>query len=106
MMQELETRSAPKASSRGTVTGRSFEVLFALAGSDSMDARSLGARLGMTEGECRRVVEDLHGKYLLDVVSRLQGEAVKETLALTENGQAALLDSLEKMCELPEPSES
>ncbi|HMD79168.1 MAG TPA: hypothetical protein VKF39_04200 [Nitrososphaerales archaeon] len=101
MMQELETRSAPKASTRGTVTGRSFEVLFALAGSDS-DARSIGNRLGIAEAECLRLVEDLQGRYLVDVVSRLEGDAVKETLKLTEDGEAALFGSLEKMCELPE----
>jgi hypothetical protein len=103
MMQELETRGAPRASSRGTVAGRSFEVLFALAGSDSVDARTIGNRLGITEGECLRLVEDLQRRYLVDVVSRLEGDTVKETLKLTEDGEAALLGSLEKMCELPEP---
>jgi hypothetical protein len=73
-----------------------------LAGSDSMDAHSVSGRLGITESECRRLVEDLQGRYLLDVVSRLEGEEVKETLRLTEDGEAALLGSLEKMCELPE----
>jgi len=102
MMQELETRSAPKASSRGTVTGRSFEVLFALAGSDSVDVRSIGSRLRISEAECLRLVEDLQRKYLVDLVSRLDGETVRETLRLTEDGEAALLGSLEKMCELPE----
>lgn len=104
MMQELETRSAPKASSRGTVTGRSFEVLFALAGSDSVDALSMGNRLGITTAECVRLVEDLQEMYLVDVVSRLEGETVTETLKLTEHGEAVLLGSLETMCELPERS--
>jgi len=102
MMQEPETIGAPAASSRGTVNGRSFDVLFALAGSDSMDAKSVGLRLGIAEAECRRLIDDLHKRYLIDFVSELQGDRVKESLRLTEDGEAALLGSLEKMCELPE----
>jgi len=105
MMQGLETVGAPTASSRGTVTGRSFEVLFALASSDSMDAERIWTRLGMAEADCRRLIEDLQGRYLIDVVSRLDGDRVKETLRLTEDGEAVLLGSLEKMCELPEQSQ-
>jgi predicted ArsR family transcriptional regulator len=104
MMQELETISVPKVSSRGTVTGRSFAVLFALAGSDSMNAETLGNRLGLSESECRHVIDDLQRRYLVDVVSRLEGETVKETLRLTEEGEALLLRSLEQICELPERS--
>jgi predicted ArsR family transcriptional regulator len=104
MMQELETISVPKASSRGTVTSRTFAVLFALAGSDSMNVEALGNRLGLTEIECRRVIDDLQRRYLVDVVSRLEGEDVKETLRLTEEGEAFLLRSIEQVCELPERS--
>lgn len=104
MMQELQTIGAPELSSRGTVTGRSFAVLFALAGPESADLMALGNRLGLPEGDCRRVVDDLQRKYLVDVVSRLEGEGVKETLRLTEEGEAFLLRSLERMCELPELS--
>lgn len=104
MMQETQTIGAPQASSRGTVTGRSFAVLFVLAGSDSVNTKSLRVRLGLTERECQLMVEDLQGRYLVDVVSRLDGETVKETLRLTEEGEATLLRSLEQMCELPEPT--
>lgn len=91
-------------SPRGTVSGRSFNVLLVLAGSDSMDMKSLGDRLGMTERECRRVVEVLQSRYLVDLVSGLDGEAVRETLRLTEEGETTLLRALEQMCELPERS--
>ncbi|HYC12136.1 MAG TPA: hypothetical protein VEC02_05690 [Nitrososphaerales archaeon] len=102
MFQELETIGAPPASSRDTVNGPSFHVLFVLAGSDSMDAKSVSNRLGIAEADCRRLVEDLQKRYLVDVVSELEGDRVKETLRLTEDGEAALLGSLERMCELPE----
>ena len=102
MMQELRELGAPQASSRGTVSGRSFAVLFALAGSGTMDARTLGSRVGITEAECRRLVDDLQRRYLVDVESRLEGDAVRETLRLTEDGEAALFGSLAQMCELPE----
>lgn len=102
MMQELQAVSAAEEAFSGTVTGRSFAVLFALAGSDSMDAKTLGKRLGLPEQECVRVVEDLQRRYLVDLVSRLDGEVVKETLRLTEEGEAVLARSLEQTCELPE----
>jgi hypothetical protein len=86
------------------VAGRSFSILFALAGSDSVDMMSLGHRLGINDAECRKTVEDLQNRYLVDLVSRLDGQSVKETLSLTEEGEAVLLRSLERMCELPERS--
>ena len=102
MMQELQTKGASEGTSGGTVSGRSFNALFALAGSNSMDVKSLGGRLGVSERESQRIVEDLHSRYLVDVVSGLQGNQVKETLRLTEEGEGTLLRSLEQMCELPE----
>ena len=93
---------APYGLSGGAVAGRSFEALFALAGSDSMDADSLGRRLGLAKGDCERLVAALQRAYLVDAVSLLEGSAVKESLRLTEEGEAALLRSLERMCELPE----
>jgi predicted ArsR family transcriptional regulator len=78
--------------------------LFALAGSDSVDADTLGRRLGINEREYRRTIETLQQDYLVDLVSHLDGETVKETLRLTEEGEMILLQSLERMCELPEKS--
>jgi hypothetical protein len=103
MMQELETKGPPKVSEGGMVTGRSFSVLFALAGSvREVDAKSLGLRLEMNEVECRNVLGNLNRQYLVDFVSGLEGKSVRETLRLTEEGKAILLQSLEMMCELPE----
>jgi DNA-binding IclR family transcriptional regulator len=102
MKQELQSIGAPQASSRGTVTGRSFAVLFAVARSDDTDVPALRRRLGMGEEECRRVLDDLQRRHLLDAVSRFEGRSVSETLRLTEDGEATLLRSLERMCELPE----
>jgi DNA-binding MarR family transcriptional regulator len=76
--------------------------LFALAGSDSTDARALRDRFGLTESECLRLIDDLQRKYLVDVVSGLDGDSVRETLRLTEEGEAFLLRSLEQTYELPE----
>jgi DNA-binding MarR family transcriptional regulator len=104
MMQETKTISAPPVSSRGTVSGRRFAVLFALAGSDSTDARVLESRLGLSRDELLRIIDDLQRKYLVDVVSTLEGPSVHETLRLTEEGEELLLRSLEQMCELPETS--
>ncbi len=84
------------------MTGTSFAVLFALAGPEPMTERELRRRLRLPGPECRRVVDALHQRYLLDVVSRLEGNDVKETLSLTDEGERALVKSLESMCELPE----
>ena len=104
MMQEIQVRRASRASTGGTVAGHSFSILFALAASDSVEVKSLGDQLGIAERECRRTVEDLQNRYLVDLVSRLDGKTVKETLRLTEEGEMTLLQSLEGMCELPEQS--
>lgn len=102
MMQELQTIGATEEAFSGTVSGRSFAVLFKLAGSDSVNVKTLGKRLELSEQECARIVEDLQRRYLVDIVSRLDGKAVRETLRLTEEGEAVLSRSLEQMCELPE----
>ncbi len=44
----------------------------------------------------------LQRKYLVDVVSSLEGDSVAESVSLTEDGEAFLLGLLEKTCELPE----
>jgi len=102
MKQELQTMNAPEGQERGRLTGPSFNALFKLAGSESTSVVTLGNHLGLTEHETRLLVSRLQMRYLVDVVSRLDGKEVKETLRLTEDGEAALVSSLEQMCELPE----
>ncbi len=67
-----------------------------------MSVESLAARIGFGTRECGRAVAELQRRYLVDLVSGLEGRAVKETLRLTEDGESSLMNSLEKMCELPE----
>jgi DNA-binding PadR family transcriptional regulator len=56
----------------------------------------------MGVGECDRLLDRLHQNYLIDVVSQLDGDKVRQSLRLTEEGERVLLLTLEKMCELPE----
>jgi len=101
MMQELRPRGA-NGLSEGTVSGRSFQILFTLAGSNSTDAKRLQGRIGLETSEFDMLIEGLNKRYLVDVVSSLEGTRVTEKLRLTEEGEATLLRSLERMCELPE----
>ncbi|MDV3244897.1 MAG: hypothetical protein LYZ66_06995 [Nitrososphaerales archaeon] len=79
-----------------------FAPLFIIAGSKRVDLGSLKERLGLSEDGARMLIEELQKGYLVDVFSQLEGDAVVETLRLTDLGTSALQAMMERMCELPE----
>jgi hypothetical protein len=56
----------------------------------------------MSDDDARALIDDLQRRYLVDVVSQLEGSSIVETLRLTEQGTSTLQNMLERMCELPE----
>lgn len=82
--------------------GLRFSALFIVAGSKTVDAEALRNRLRLSEGDFRGLLDQLQRRYLVDVVSQLQGGSVVEHLRLTDEGASALQLMLERMCELPE----
>ncbi len=104
-MQIATTRGVGYTSHDGSETrefGLDFSALFVVAGSKTVDAGTLRNRLRLSESDFRILLDQLQRRYLVDVVSQLQGGSVVEHLRLTEEGESTLQLMLERMCELPE----
>jgi len=103
MMQEAH-RIDPVLGSRPGVslTGQSLSALLALAGSQRLGVEELRRRMKLTSQGFAALLSWLQREYLVDVVSRLDGQQVKETVVLTDVGEKVLVGLLEQMCELPE----
>ncbi|MDA4124354.1 MAG: hypothetical protein OK438_02710 [Thaumarchaeota archaeon] len=101
MKQEFQTVGAPDFGQDRYLPKQSFAALLALA-RKSLTSGELRLSLGVNPSEYRELLDGLHRDYLVDVVSQLDGNEVRETLRLTDEGELALLHTLEKMCELPE----
>jgi len=105
MKQQLRTIRRTEASSGRAVSGWGFAILFALA-VKPISARDLEARLGLSPSLREALVDELQEDYLVDVVSQLDGEQIRETLKLTEKGMSLLFWALEHTNELPESPSS
>jgi hypothetical protein len=103
MMQETQT-VGPKTESgpEDLLTSQSLAALLALAGSKRLDMNGLRSRARLTPSGFGSLLSWLQREYLVDVVSTLEGNDVKERLELTDKGEQVLVSLLEKMCELPE----
>lgn len=101
MKQEVQTVGAPDFGRDRYLPKQSFAVMLALA-RKPLTSGELRASLGVGASEYGELLEGLHRDYLVDVVSQLEGNQVRETLRLTDEGELALLRTLERMCELPE----
>jgi len=96
-----ETPRLPTESHIRIPTG-GLKFLLALISSDGVEASSLRVRLNVADQEYRSLLNALQRQYLVDVVSGLDGNAVHETLRLTEYGEDVLTRLMERTCELPE----
>ncbi len=101
MKQEIQTVGAPDFGQGRYLPKQSFAVLLALT-RKTLTNSELRTSLGLGYAEYRDLLEGLHREYLVDVVSQLDGDQVRESLRLTDEGERSLLRTLEKMCELPE----
>jgi DNA-binding MarR family transcriptional regulator len=77
-------------------------ALLALVGTRRMDVEDLRGRTRLTPSAFGNLLGWLQREYLVDVVTHLEGDRVVEKVELTERGEAALVNTLEKTCELPE----
>jgi hypothetical protein len=77
-------------------------MLLALVSSSGTEIEALRKKLNLGEREYRSLLNALQRLYLVDVVSGLDGEAVQETLRLTDYGESVLTRAMETTCELPE----
>ena len=67
-----------------------------------MDVEALRERVKLTPLAFENFLGWLQREYLVDVIATLEGDQVKESVALTEKGEAALVSMLESTCELPD----
>ena len=86
----------------GVMSGQSLVTLLALVGTKRMDVEALRERSRLNPFAFENLLGWLQREYLVDVITSLEGEQVKENVALTDRGEAALISMLESTCELPE----
>ena len=101
-MQEATTAGPKNALPRDVLSGQSLVTLLALVGTKRMDVKMLRERTKLTALAFESLLGWLQREYLVDVITSLEGDQVKERVTLTEMGEAALVRMLESTCELPE----
>ena len=84
------------------MSAQGLAALLALAGSRQLDVAALRTRMRLDESGFNSMLDWLQREYLVDIVCRPGGGQAKETVELTDRGEAVLLGLLERMCELPE----
>ena len=102
MMQEATTVGPRKSVPWDVVSGQSLVTLLALVGTKRMDVEALRGRTRLTPLAFENLLGWLQHEYLVDIVTSLEGDRVKESVVLTEKGEGALVSMLESTCELPE----
>jgi len=101
-MQEATTVGPRNTVPWDVLSGQSLVTLLALVGTKRMDVEALRDRTKLTPHAFENLLAWLQREYLVDVITSLEGDQVKEKVALTEKGEAALVSMLENTCELPE----
>jgi hypothetical protein len=101
-MQEATTISPRAVVSWDILPGQSLVTLLALVGTKRMDVESLRKKTRLAPFAFDDLLGWLQREYLVDVITNLEGDQVKENVSLTEKGEAALVSILESTCELPE----
>jgi len=101
-MQETTTAGLRNAVPRDVQSGQSLVTLLALVGTKRMDVEALRERTKLAPLAFENLLGWLQREYLVDVITSLEGNQVRESVVLTEKGEAALVSILESTCELPE----
>ena len=101
-MQEQTRISLTDETARDSAPGQSLAALLALVGAKKMDVEALRARTKLTPPAFERLLGWLQQEYLVDVITSLDGERVREEIGLSEWGESVLVSLLEGTCELPE----
>ena len=102
MKQEATTIRPQEPGSWDGLSGESLVTLLALAGTKRMDVEALHERTKLAPSVFENLLGWLQREYLVDIITNLEGDQVKEKVVLTEKGEAALVSMLESTCELPE----
>ncbi len=84
------------------IPSQSLAALLALVGTKRMDVAALRERTELAPINFIALLAWLQHEYLVDIISTLEGNEVKEEVQLTDLGEAALISMLERTCELPD----
>ena len=101
-MQEATTVGPRNSIPRDVLSGQSMVTLLALVGTKRMEVEALRVRTRLTPIAFENLLSQLQREYLVDVITSLEGDQVKENVTLTEKGEEVLISLLESTCELPE----
>jgi hypothetical protein len=101
-MQEATTIGLRNPVPWDMMSGQGLVTLLALVGTKRMDVEALREKTRLTPFAFENLLGWLQREYLVDVITALEGDEVKENVALTDKGEAALVSMLESTCELPE----
>ena len=104
-MQTALAAETPGSSIRDaylSVPAEGLKLLLALVSSDGVDAVAVRGKLNVADTEYRSLLNALQRQYLVDIVSGLDGDVVRETLRLTDHGEDVLTRLMERTYELPE----
>jgi len=102
LMQEATTLGPRNSVPWDVMSGQSLATLLALVGTKRMDVEALRERTRLTPLAFEALLGWLQREYLVDVITSLDGDKVREDVGLTERGEEALVSMLERTCELPE----
>lgn len=92
----------PNLAPRVTTSEHGLYALLALVGTKRMDVEALRERTRLASSDFWAVMGWLQKEYLVDLVSSRDGSLLRESVELTERGEALLVSLLERTCELPE----
>ena len=101
-MQEATTIGPRDPDPLDVGSGQSLVTLLALVGARRMDVEALRERTKLAPLAFENLLGWLQREYLVDVITSLEGDEVKEKVTLTDKGEATLVSMLESTCELPE----
>jgi hypothetical protein len=100
-METVRATTGPRESYVALPTG-SLKILLALVSSNGIEPETLQRKLNATIQEFRFLVNVLQRQHLVDIVSTLSGDVIRQTLRLTGDGEAVLTGIMERTFELPE----
>lgn len=85
-----------------SVPGQSLVALLALVGARKMEVEAFRARTRLAPLAFDRLLRWLQREYLVDVITSLDGERIREEIDLSEWGESVLISMLERTHELLE----
>lgn len=101
-MQEANVYAPVLPVPRERAPGQSLMALLALVGAGRMDVESLRTRTNLTSDGIETLMKWLQEESLVVLGSSADSDEPRQSVMLTDRGEAVLISMLERTCELPE----